>query len=488
MTRNGLARPLMLGGLLATGFAVVWCVFGMWAVEVGAYVGGYEPPPAERLQLLEDGTPVVEVEDRVATHSRRYHDLDGHPVPKPDSDHTGRLNAVQLPAALRTETDGTWEQRIRSFADGGSPAAFWYFLSDGRPDGTGYFAGYDSQSRSLVGHIGTAGFRDGPLPESERFPFSGPASGRGSRLVCTERCVNPAEHPDPNDAGQAARGSLSTWDVYLVGTDGTVWHIDLHERTVHVALSEPGVRSAGASLGQHDPVHGTPHYLAVRTEDSVRVLDERGRELRRYLVPEPLRRLDFGFAEASTGDAVMTWASPFDSLATTDERRIFWVAPDGTYRDRAVVLACHASMGLFQTLGGLVLPSPVPLAGVTAYGRGTALLESGRSATPAEALTRALEEFRPALLLSLAVAAGLAWLCHRRQVRYQVTGPARTVWPLFVLALGLPGWIAFRFGHSWPVLEPCPACHTAVPRDRQECARCAADFPTPELKGTEVFA
>jgi hypothetical protein len=37
-------------------------------------------------------------------------------------------------------------------------------------------------------------------------------------------------------------------------------------------------------------------------------------------------------------------------------------------------------------------------------------------------------------------------------------------------------------------MEDCPARGKNVPRDRQQCPACHADFPRPELKGTEVFA
>jgi hypothetical protein len=73
-------------------------------------------------------------------------------------------------------------------------------------------------------------------------------------------------------------------------------------------------------------------------------------------------------------------------------------------------------------------------------------------------------------------------------VRYGASLAERIVWPLFVLLFGLPGWIGYRFGRSWPVLEACPECGVAVPRDRERCLHCINDFPRPALKGTEVFA
>src|SRR5262249_2772948 len=139
-------------------------------------------------------------------------------------------------------------------------------------------------------------------------------------------------------------------------------------------------------------------------------------------------------------------------------------------------------------LGGLVVPAPLALGGCVGLGRTSDLVKEGLEVTYSAALRRALSEFWPALLLTQVVAAGLAVLCYRRQVRYGAIGAERVVWPLFVLVLGLPGWAGFRFGRSWPVLESCPACDVEVPRDRAVCVRCTAEFPRPALRGTEVFA
>jgi hypothetical protein len=141
-----------------------------------------------------------------------------------------------------------------------------------------------------------------------------------------------------------------------------------------------------------------------------------------------------------------------------------------------------------QSLGGVVVPAPVVLLGLVARERPAKLLELGLATTYGEALDRALLEFWPALLTAQLIALGFAALCYRRQVRYGANPGERVVWPLFVLLLGLPGWVGYRFGRSWPVLESCPACSNDVPQDRESCLRCEAEFPRPALKGTEVFA
>jgi hypothetical protein len=485
MIKKGLLQPLVLAALLAAGFLVVWFLAGEWAVAIGEHFAGADEV-TESLFFLPDGTPRVV---RVAGDAdRQYRDLDGNPAPPPQ-DGAAQLGGWALPAALPPAGgDVSWDERVRAFTDGRAPATFWYFVCDGRADGTGYFVGYDSASRACVGYLGAAGFRDAPLPSEELIPFGGQASGRGAGVFCTQQVPRQAGVPLPGSAGQAPHGSVSTWDVYVLGRDARLYHADLQERTLHVAVDGPAVRSAALASGVPDPVRGTPFRPAVRTDDAVLVCNERGAVLSCYPVPEALRGRDLCFTETSTGEAVLCWNSPFDELAREVEYRIWWVAPDGRSREARTTLAWCGGLQPLQTWGGLVVPSPAVLGGYVGLRRSRQLLDERLAASYPAALGRALAEFGPALVTAQLLAAGLAVLCYRRQVRYGAGRAERVLWPLFVLVLGLPGWVGYRFGRSWPVLEACPACAGTVPRDREACKRCAAEFPPPALVGTEVFA
>jgi hypothetical protein len=487
MRKQGLFQPLLLAGTLATGALAVWSLAALWAVALGQHLLGMAPQN-ERLVFLRDGTPRI-LRSGAAYDERQYLDLEGNPVPPPANVTMGLLWGSYLPAAPPPRTDDdAWDQRLHAFADGGSPAVYWYFVSDGRADGTAYFVGYDSKSRTRVGFLGTDGFRPETPAAEELIPFGGAASGPGTRVFCTQPGYEPRMHPHMPPGARGPRGSVSPWDVYVLGSDGKLYHANLATRTVHVAVDEPTLRSVALEQGTPDPVQGTPSRLVARLDDHVLVLDERGQQLSRYPIPEALRGVDFSFGETTTGEAVLFWNSPFDILATEVEYRLWWVNSEGRCREATATLAYRGDMQEQQVLGGLVVPSPVVLAGLVASIRPAKLLEEGLAATYGAALGRALREFGPALVLACLVAAGFALLCYRRQVRYGTSGPERVAWPLFVLALGLPGWIAYRFGRSWPVLEACPVCDCVVPQDRSECARCAAEFATPAVTGTEVFA
>jgi hypothetical protein len=489
MKTKGIVQPLVHAAVLAVGFTTVWALLGTWAVTVGEYVAR-SGAHVEHLIFLPDGTALVQVAEVGRHGAERYRDLEGNPVPRPSADNSHWLKSKTLPAALPEQAGAgvvSWGNRLRAFADGRSPAGYWYFVSDGRPDGTGYFVCYDSKSNACLGHLGTAGFRAGPLPPDEMVPFGGAVSGPQSRVLCIEQQRGPTDHPDERAAGQAPRGSLSTWDVYVLGRGGKVYHADLQNRTLEVILDEPGLRSAAAVLGVQDAERGTPHRLAVRTEDTVLVLDERGGLLKRCPVPASMRGRDFNYAETRAGEAVLYWGGPFDPLVPEVEHRIAWVAADGRSREAGVTLP-YPGMRSAPALVSAVFPSPLALGGYLATQRTGELLHNGLSTTYPEALARALTEFRAALVIALLLACGLAALCYRRQARYGASTAERVLWPLFVLVLGLPGWVGYRFGRSWPVLEACPECDARVPRDRAGCVHCEAAFPPPPLKGTEVFA
>lgn len=479
-------QSLVLATILAVGFTAVCYVASAWIFSVYSEDA---LESVERLCFLPDGTPRVMFYPEGRRGGERYRDLQGNPAPAPEAGIGRQLNCCSLPAQCpRQANDLAWDNRVCSFTDGRLPATYWYFLSDGRPDGAGYFVGYNSKSNARVGYLGTAGFRDEPLPAEEWFPFDGPAWSRHCRLRSAGPIRPPTSYPMNRNRSGAPNGSVSEWDVYVFSRDGKIYHIDLQARTVHVALESSRLRSVAFSAGVPDGAKWISFWLTARTEDAVLVLDAQGRQLSRYPIPEALRNVPFSFAESNSGEAVLYWNSPQDVLATETDYRIFWVKPDGRFRETATALAHFAEKRPMQICGGAAMPSPLGAGYTLVRERYQELLNNGLSATPSEAMGRALMEFWPALAIAQAIAFAFAMLCYRRQVRYGVSRTERIVWPLFVLMFGLPGWIGYRFGRSWPVLESCPDCGSAVPRDRESCLRCTNDFPRPALKGTEVFA
>jgi hypothetical protein len=492
MIIKGLFQRLMLASVLAIGFLVVWGVVAFWAAQM--YVGATLPRD-KILQFLRDGTPRLALIDPQYGETQCW-DLEGNLIPPADPENAAMAFATPLPAALTEPTGGcdtAWDQRVFSFRDGQSPFTYWYFVSDRQPNGTGYFVGYDSKSCGCVGYLGTAGFRTAALPAEELIPLGRDMHWPTEGVLCPQNhlAFSRTNSPVPLE-GRAPPGCVSSCDVYVVSRGGRIYHADLQKRTMQVAVDDPQLCSAALVFGLPDPLRGIPQRLVARSYDAVSMLDDRGQALKRYPIPEPLRGWDLHFAETTAGEALMYWNSPRDELAMEVQYRIYWVAPNGRFRESTVTLPLSGELRELRVLGAAVAPSPFVLGGIVALYVPWVLREEGLMegfvATYEETLGRMTAEFWPALVIAQLLAAGFAVLCYRRQTRYRASGCERVVWPLFVLALGLPGWVAYRFGQTWPVLETCPACGASVPRDRGECAHCDADFPGPALKGTEVFA
>jgi hypothetical protein len=178
-----------------------------------------------------------------------------------------------------------------------------------------------------------------------------------------------------------------------------------------------------------------------------------------------------------------------DDFGTQTDYRVWWVQPDGNARNATFTLPASGSIQSLVAPGSAaVVPSPIGLSALITTFFPQQLLDSGRASTYREAFSVSLQMTWPALVIAQLLAAVLALLCYRRQARYGASRQERILWPLFVLLVGLPGWIGYRFGRTWPVLEPCPSCDVDVPRDRDGCARCQAEFPPATRIGTEVFA
>ena len=129
--------------------------------------------PREELVVRSDGTPLIQ--------STPHDNLSLADLSRLERPHCSvlRTERTWLPAvwlAGEHETPGFfssqagWAQRIKVFVDEREPTVNWFFVHDGKPDGAGYFVGYERESNRRVGFIGMSGFRPDPCRPTSGFP------------------------------------------------------------------------------------------------------------------------------------------------------------------------------------------------------------------------------------------------------------------------------------------------------------------------------
>ena len=427
-------RQLTVAFILCVGFGALCALIGNWTSEQVRHALRRNDP-YQRLVLKGDGTPIVIAE------------------PQPPGANKVWMNTAFLAGDEHRIFLGIfddWHWRQRQFTDPRFPGVFWYFVTDAERHGSAYFAGYDARSKECVGYLGIAGFRAGPLPPSERFPFRGSDRGLNSRL----HSLNfPTEAEMP-------------WRVFVQGDNDTIYLVDLAQRTVNVAFTVEHIRSSGILLRSHPPAEAGRRDLVVRTEDAIIVINGRTNEQQRFTIPAELRDTGFSWGQTTTGDALAVWSTQTTLEAEIETYHVALMDAAGaiTRRSEKEVSVLPRPDEQRWFLG---LTAPVPLLVDVCVGFWLPYRSwYGLHEPYGVALPRYIVEYWPSLAFVHVLSAILAGLCYRRQVHNEASRAERIVWPIFVFLLGLPGWIGYRY--------------TVVSR--------VAESPAPALRGTEVFA
>ena len=422
MSKKGLFQPVVLGTILAIGFGLVWALVAEWALAIISAATS-QSNPTESLVFLVDGTPCLQ---RSTGEATRYYDLEGNLLSGAgEKILCAAFTTMNLPAALPTRSprgEVSWSDRIQFISDGGNPMTYWYFVSDGQLDGTGYFVGYDVRSKFLC-----------RLPGHGRVPRTAAASGRASpgpqgkngRAVCAwRRGLQRVSSTPPQQFPPGRRptdGSLAPWDVYVVGRQGSVYHVDLQDRTVHLILEDPQLRSAQVFVEKKEQTREGIPWLALRVGETILVTSAQGTEKAHFPIPEALSRRTLEFMETSRGEGLMFSTRPYNDETGTWDFDIAWVTPAGQTRDRTVALKMPGSSSLGMVLSALMDGLMVPVPGALCLQLGTRVsmeeVEGGEAKTYQGALTRELKIYWPSMVFAQLIAVVFAVLCYRRQVR-----------------------------------------------------------------------
>jgi hypothetical protein len=280
-----------------------------------------------------------------------------------------------------------------------------------------------------------------------------------------------------------------------MASDDRVLEVDLRRRSVRTLLRSDHILGLGAysrptappaKANDDDEMRPWRTFLVVRTADRIIVTDLAGQAQRSYPLPDGLSSKWLTFWEVSDGTALI------DRSRRTPEgnrHELLWIDVAGSVvRRREVVLESGATVGPAGAgwLAALAAPAPIAAAFAVPLAAGESELVRDDESAFLPAYKRGFADAWPALLAVVVAGAAMAWFCFRRQRRY--AQPWTAAWVIFVFLGGIPGLIGYLLHRRWPVLETCPACGVAAPRDREHCARCRTEFPVPAAKGTEIFA
>jgi hypothetical protein len=479
--KTSLARTLIESLIVALGVALAWSTVafstsGLWTTSAQGF--------QEVLYFSDAGEPLIyrqTVSRNVAAAPQAFN-LSREPVP------VSTQNLLHPEYAYAPEHMGqldgrSWHTRLTSASDGGAPATYWYLVHDGRTDGRAYGVGYHSVTGRLAGYFSKAGFRDSPPPREDWF------------------------HVEGNQGLSFRTPQVQAWEpvwvqqpYFLLLADGKLWSIELGQRQVRSILDASGATGLGHvwRLPKERPAEPsgmapqalqstTPKAVMVRESERLIIVDPASGEHASYTLPN--RLADASVAGVQKADGTLTVLAMEHSVREPATYAVWFDAEGNVTRQEKVELAGLANAELEDARQGwfMALAAPVPLAGAVVIGIASWVVAAeGRADSYAQGLGQMLPVLGPGMLFLLAVSAGLAALAWRRQRRFGL--PHAAAWAAFVLLLGVPGWIAYRFHRTWPVLADCPACQHPSPRDRNACLECGAPYPPPRLKGTEVFA
>jgi len=473
---------LLVTGLVAVGVAAAWCMLASWFV--GVVESALESrEPYENVYMTVDGTPVIVRTSSSGQTTEQILTIDGEPT-KLISQDLLHAAAIAGPDSGHVARALEWQKRLSAANDGGVPPTYWYMVHDGQTPGHAYGVGFHAPTKTITGYFGRRGFTETLPPRDDWFDIAGQ---NGMISMTTAHFYG----QEPRYAGMTPR--------FLLLADGKLWKVDLAQKQLKPLLDCPQDYRVGqvwrilekpptptsADVERQSASSVTPVHALVREPEGVVVVNPQSGEPTRYLLPAHLRDHTLSGAVLPDGNlaAVMQHSWRDENL------QIVWLNPAGEItKQQAVRIKSRGNELSVTKLGWqAALATPLPLANWFFTASTPWMVMDYEEANEyGPALGIVLARTWPSILVVVAIGCAMAVLAYRRQRKFGLPNPA--VWAAFAFLFGIPGWIAYRFHRTWPAMEDCPACRQPAPRDRNNCLDCGAAFPTPPLKGIEVFA
>ncbi len=471
-------RPLLWAATLAIGFGTVWSIVGAWLyAAIDSVRQGAQGNTYEQLVVRSDGTPLIHSYRFDNLSLSTYRDLSGRVQEPPDGTHV--LYGAYMPGERGTPgffADALgWQERLEVFVNEKEPTVLWYFVHDGKPEGAGYFVGYERDSNRRVGFIGLLGFRSHPVPMDEWIPVRNALMADYSQWSSESISIYSTSNWGGPRALRPGQRDLPPHLVHIP-SGNSVQLVDLATRSVKSVFEAPAPIEALGILAFS--TSSKEQSILVRTRQQIQTLDHNYKLTRTFTIPtEADRRSPMTWYEIDNGQAI-----------TIAPRTIYRIAVDGTIQDRFEVNLKNGSRELSQEMGAFLMSLALPAPAILIATEPLFLMGRDPALRYPAAVSAMLRRSWPSLLGIFALSLVLAVMAKRRSRAFGLAKREQFAWAVFVLLLGLPAFVGFLLYRRWPIRLPCPNCQARVPRDRMACAECGTRFPDPGLKGIEIFA
>ena len=490
--RYSLPRQLVWAATLATGFGTLWFVLSIWlTTSISRTWQSGAPLHQESIVVRSDGTPLIRSVPLDNLSLTTYRNLNGQPQDVPAD--RGLMTAVYMVG--EHEKPGFfslrpgWDERLKVFINEQEPTVLWFFVHDGKPEGAGYFVGYERTSNRRVGFIGLSGFRTDLVPTSEWIPVRGAVIMDYAQWSSAPSWLYRGRVQVP----QVGPTDLPPRLVY-VPSGNLLRQVDLAARTVTTVLETPEPIESPGIATLPSLLNGQPmkeQRILVRTTQRIYALDHTHRVVRVFTIPTEVDpQSAVNWYEVGNGQAIAAFDRP-RSTANADNVTsviLYRIAADGAIQDRFELALQSGSPATnqagLQMQVFLGLPAPAFLFVVEPL----FLMRTDRIQSYPAAFIAVLGKLWPSLLAVVVLASILASFTWRRCRSFGLPKRDQVAWVVFVLLFGLPAFVGFLLYRRWPIRQPCSICHARAPRDRVACVECGTRFPDPSLRGTEIFA
>jgi len=479
-----LSRSLLISGLVAIGIASAWFMLAVWMVGVAESVA-FKRTSYENIYTTVSGEPVLArtTSGNLQT-TEKILSLAGEPVNVTSQDLLYPQTVDGPDRQTANAKTPEWMKRLAAANDGGVPPIYWYMVHDGQNPGHAYGVGFHGPTQTIVGYFGRSGFGESLPPRDQWFDIPG-HSGMSVKT-------------NIQFYGQEPRWTTVTSRGLLLA-DGKLWRIDFVKKQLTRLLDCPEAYRLGQAWrildrsppqapesDRHSASSITPLDGLVREPESVLIVNTQSGASKRFPLPAEIRSHMLAAAHLPDGNLLLTARRSYRD----SEEHVVWLTPSGEIAKQQTVhikaqwqSPSVTSLGWMAAIGA---PSPLVNAAVTLGWLPNAAVENEQADDYSQAMSFVLRRTWPSMLAVFALGCAMVPLAYGRQKRFGLPNPE--AWAVFVFLFGVPGWIAYRFHRTWPVLEECPSCRQPSPRDREDCLDCGKTFPPPPLKGIEVFA